>query len=554
MAETVITCGSGGDYSDMKTAEAATAADPSDPIFFKSVEAIEQKGGTTSNFYINLSNANGVDIRFGGDAFKFNDPASNTLIVSGATGNGGTTFTNTSGNPILVRTSYVIIEDMEIISQGTGIDALSADADYLLVRRCLFANLSASYGFYARYSPIGCRVENTIFMGNFNAIFSRDTKMTAVNCSVGYTTSTGFRGYGSGRVMCYGCGAAANFGVTVYNRCRGDWNTCEDNETPPGANSVGNVGSGNLFEDGNGPNWDFRTKVGGRLVMPSAEEHMIDAAVPTDIGGNLREPEPYAVSNDFEATDLICNLQVASSSAFDVTNVSVGLWVKLESPPGTTPTPAFIAKWGTDRSWALYMDNVGGGVIRLYLVVDTDGGAGTDYIRAWTLITTEANSGDWFHILATCDGASRNVEFFIDGVLASTTDDSSGSGTTINNGTDPVIVGALESADTNDIDGQVSCLRIYDGYFGTTFPPGEMGWNPSVHGDLILEYLLEPNNRTNHFPDTSQTTAGLFPTSEFDMQWGDDGHSVDIWTAGAVEASPYAPVSGAKSLAVCGMF
>ena len=143
---------------------------------------------------------------------------------------------------------------------------------------------------------------------------------------------------------------------------------------------------------------------------------------------------------------------------------TVEAWVKFGNPEGSWD--AIIGMWDhtqTRRTFNLQRYNTNG---QLYLYVSTDGGNSN-----WAY----ANGGNltvnhWHHVAGVRDGNTLRV--YQNGVQVGT---ASYSDTILNNTTDALFIGDVQTSDTNNMNGFISNVRLINGTCiypnGTTFTP-----------------------------------------------------------------------------------
>ena len=148
---------------------------------------------------------------------------------------------------------------------------------------------------------------------------------------------------------------------------------------------------------------------------------------------------------------------------------TIEAWVKFGNVSGYWD--AIMGMWdssNTRRTFNLqrYKDVGGDNDAKLYLYVSSDGGSTNwAYIGGGNLTANE-----WHHVAGVRDGNTLRV--YQNGVEVGNT---SYSGTIYNNTTDALFIGDVESADTNNLNGYISNVRLVNGTClypsGTTFTP-----------------------------------------------------------------------------------
>jgi hypothetical protein len=128
-------------------------------------------------------------------------------------------------------------------------------------------------------------------------------------------------------------------------------------------------------------------------------------------------------------------------------------WIRVINP--NSDWDSVVGMWDsseTRRTFALQRKNSDG---QLYLYVSTDGGS-----TNWAFVNGGNIATDtWYHVAGVRDG--NTLKAFINGSLVGT---ASYSDSILNNTTDALFIGDVESSDTNNFSGYISNLRICKGH------------------------------------------------------------------------------------------
>ncbi len=146
----------------------------------------------------------------------------------------------------------------------------------------------------------------------------------------------------------------------------------------------------------------------------------------------------------------------ASQSGLDITSdLSISLWVKLESQPGTDDCVALVSKYmntGNQRSYVLDYCDVSG-TTRLQSNISPDGSNSDVYAYNVTL-----NNSTWYHVVFTWDASGAQGKFYLN---SSNVSSPTGTYTSIYNGTADLNIGAYFNGSIGWLDGFVDEVGVW---------------------------------------------------------------------------------------------
>lgn len=147
-------------------------------------------------------------------------------------------------------------------------------------------------------------------------------------------------------------------------------------------------------------------------------------------------------------------LSATDSASLSVTgNMTVEMWVKPESQPGTNASFGLVAKYvaeGNQRSYMIkYQDSAG--TKRLQVITSADGSTVLNGTVDYTL-----SNGTWYHLAFVYTAASGQCEVFVDGTSVGTI---TGLSTSLLDGTAAFLIG---NDDSNQyFDGLIDDVRLW---------------------------------------------------------------------------------------------
>jgi hypothetical protein len=181
----------------------------------------------------------------------------------------------------------------------------------------------------------------------------------------------------------------------------------------------------------------------------------------TNVGGTeVTSDLPFAQKS--EAVDLESTesdyLHAADHASLDITgNLTVELWVKFESLPGSGNLMALVTKYnatGNQKSWVISLFN-STGTYQLYAEVSANGSTADAITQNWT-----PSTGTWYHVAFVYTASSSTYQFFVDGSQVGV--DQNGTRTAIYNSTSRVEIGASGGGTLFFLDGIVTEVRIWN--------------------------------------------------------------------------------------------
>lgn len=172
----------------------------------------------------------------------------------------------------------------------------------------------------------------------------------------------------------------------------------------------------------------------------------------------------FSNGGDFELSDSeYLSIADASQTGLDITgDITISLWYKPESVGSTEKV--LVSKWDygdSNRSYSLNFNSSD----QLIFKYSGDGTNTTVFTLAVTTINLTA--GIWYHIGVTADVSAKTAIFSINGVVTTFSSPTSGTQTSIYNGTAPFAIGCqFNSSSANAfVDGVIDDVAIFDRLF-----------------------------------------------------------------------------------------
>jgi hypothetical protein len=199
---------------------------------------------------------------------------------------------------------------------------------------------------------------------------------------------------------------------------------------------------------------------------------------------------PFAastVATDFESTESDKFTAVDSASLSSTSNITMEMWIKLESIPAPGQYMIFISKSSgsiATNSYAFGLQN-NSGTIRFYGEI-SDGTNQDPIFQNWT-----PSLGTWYHVAFVFTGASSKYQFFVDGNQVGS--DQTGTAAGLVDANNSLIIGAYNASSPSFYyDGVMDEVRIWN----IVRTPTEINNNKSVEltgieSGLVAYYPLE---------------------------------------------------------------
>lgn len=150
-------------------------------------------------------------------------------------------------------------------------------------------------------------------------------------------------------------------------------------------------------------------------------------------------------------------LDAADSASLSITgNITLELWVKLDSSPGSGVIYTLISKLlatGNQRSYEFYYHN-DGGTLKLGFITSDDG-SGADVLTVNNTLATDT----WIHLAIVWTASTATAEFFKNGASIGS---SAGAKTSLFNSTALLNIGRSEGVG-NYFNGKIDDVRIWNG-------------------------------------------------------------------------------------------
>jgi hypothetical protein len=212
-------------------------------------------------------------------------------------------------------------------------------------------------------------------------------------------------------------------------------------------------------------------------------------------------------------------LNRADESLLDITgNLTIELWVNLESAPGADATFGLVSKWettGDQRSYDLsYRDESGVKKIAFFLST-----GGTDATTTEWRVTQTLNTATWYHLAVVYTASTGTAEMFLNGTSIGT---NATFGTSIFNSNQTLEIGRRLGG--SYYDGLMDTIRLWS----TTRTGTQLKESANVElgatSGLVAEWLLNnaltdnsgnsltlTNNNTVTFVTTPLPPVTIFP-------------------------------------------
>lgn len=210
-------------------------------------------------------------------------------------------------------------------------------------------------------------------------------------------------------------------------------------------------------------------------------------------------------------------------TGLDITgDMTIELWVKLESQPATDETMYFVSKYkGTvnQRSFYVgYQDE--SGTKKLALDLSSDGTSGND---SRAKISYTLTNGVYTHIAFIYTAASPLLEIAINGSsIGSSAGDLK---TSIFNSTSTFMVGSLEDDSTHNLDGLIDELRIWNVARSIAQVNANYGIELNGSESGLQAYWRFNNNYEDQTSNNNDLTASGSPVFSTDVPFVTDASS-----------------------------
>ena len=214
------------------------------------------------------------------------------------------------------------------------------------------------------------------------------------------------------------------------------------------------------------------------------------------------------------------------------TTISVSAWVKTTTTSGTR----IIVNeddWGSNRNWHLYIAGSNKVLFRVY-------GASGQIAFIIRATAGEITDGNWHHVCATWDGTTNTngIQLSIDNDIETAT--ATGTGINTDN-VDLAIGSASNSASTNNIDGSITEVSIFDYALSSSqvtqlYGTGSAVGNPmSLATKPVAYYPLGRSPFNGEFLATNKATE-LFENYSLNFDGTDDHISVSSVSLGTTQS------------------